>query len=578
MKSGVSSVGVAVTLGLALVVTSIHGEAQRQTPRRGGPRDWSHGRVIATRFGPDLDRNLAADWRTQLKHARLETARARREAMMEWLNTTQPSRKQKASAEPEAPHLDWNLRTGGYGYVAGYPAKYSFDISASNCSDVIYFPVDQAGAASIVNLIAIRNPYAGCPGNAAGATPTVKFGLRLPYGVPTSPVPNIDGTILYVIESRPSANGGPILHAINVNNITTTVGTYNFGTTNWSNAHTLVTSPTGTASEQLFQLTYAGVTNTLSSPYLDYWTNQLFFGDSAGRIHRVTNVDTAAAAKDTTNFPVQCGTTMLQSPVFWNGQIIVSSFDGRLYRIDTTVPPPYTCVASALTGTGSGGGGLSAPVLDVSNNKIIVQTNDANGSGVRRLFLFDLMFASGASYVSGAYLGAGSTTIASTTSPSFDDAFWSTNNGNIYAVGAPTSGAGTYLIRVPYNGSTLGTPSGFATLFRSGGAETVYTSPVTEFLTASSLANPDFVFVGGATTNYRYINRISSGFGGGDGTPVAMDGSFQPVGAGGVYSGIIIDTNTTAVTGSTATANVYFGTVGVASTLQSYIVQLAQQF
>ena len=58
-----------------------------------------------------------------------------------------------------------------------------------------------------------------------------------------------------------------------------------------------------------------------------------------------------------------------------------------------------------------------------------------------------------------------------------------------------------------------------------------------------------------------------------------MAGSFQPVGGGGVSSGIVIDQRTTSVTGTTATANVYFGTIGVASSLtQSRIIQLAQQF
>jgi hypothetical protein len=180
--------------------------------------------------------------------------------------------------------------------------------------------------------------------------------------------------------------------------------------------------------------------------------------------------------------------------------------------------------------------------------------------------------------VSGVAIGAGTTTIAPQ-APSFDDAFWTTNNGSMYVPGAPSSGAGTYLIRVPYNGTAVGNPAGFATLNRSGGAQSVATSPVTEFLTASSLPNPDFIYVGGATGNYRYINRISSNFGGSEFAPVAMAGSFQPVGGGGVSSGIVIDTRTAAMTGTTATANVYFGTIGVVSSLtQSRIVQLAQQF
>jgi hypothetical protein len=56
-----------------------------------------------------------------------------------------------------------------------------------------------------------------------------------------------------------------------------------------------------------------------------------------------------------------------------------------------------------------------------------------------------------------------------------------------------------------------------------------------------------------------------------------MTSFFTPVGAMGISSGIIIDTRTAAMTGSTATANIYFGTAGTVGT-QSTIVQLAQGF
>ncbi len=578
--------GFLIVTVMAAYVTSTTGAAQGRR-RRGGPRDWSQGRLVATRFGPDGDRNISRNWRTEMKHRQLEAARRRRapRPVMDWFDDIRtrlaPGRQQRNGAAAIAPSadvggtkLDWNLRTGGTGTVYGYPAKYSFDIDAANCSDVIYFTVDHAGTASRVNVIGITNPYVGCPGNPANLTPTVKFGLRLPYGVPASSVPSLDGAVLYVIESRPSTNGGAVLHAINVDNITNNRGTYNYNSQNWSNAHTLA-APDGTAaSEQLFQLTFPGVTNTLSSPWYDYENDQIFFGDSQGRIHRVVNANTTAAARDAADFPVQCGTQALHSPVFVNGQIIVSGMSGRLYRIDTTQGPPYTCTAAHQGGTGTSSGGAHSPVLvDVSNNTIIVITNDSELYGVRGMAVYDLMFAANDQPTSTAYLGAASTSIAPV-APSFDDQFWSTNNGSIYSVGAPVSGNGTQLIRIPYNG-TLGVPEGFANLTRSGGAQTVATSPVTEFLTASTATNPDFIFVGGGSGNYRRINRISSNFGGTTGSPVAMDGSFAP--AHGVLSGIIIDTRTTAVTGTTATANIYFGTVGGGGT-QSTIVQLAQEF
>ena len=565
-------VSVSVLAVVVAVLTAVPAQAQRRADRKSGPHDWSHGRVIATQNAPDMDRSLAKNWRTTFKHADLDRARARRNPDGERFQTLR-QRRENERARTEAPHLDWNLRTGGYGSVVGYPAKYSFDIVSSNCSDEIYFTVDQPGSASAVNVIGITNPYVGCPGNPTNATPTVKFGIRMGTGTATSAVPSLDGSILYVLESRTS--GGVILHAINVDNITTNRGTYNYSTQVWSNAHVLA-APTGTAtSEQLFQMTFTGVSNNLSSTYLDYDANQLFFGDSAGRVHRVINANSASASRDP-NFPVSCGTAALQSPVFVNGQVIVTSANGRLYRIDTTLPPPYTCIASAQGGAGTGGGvsgGLSAPVIDVTNGKILVTTNNDAMFGLAGIGTFNLMFGANAVANSMALLGTGSSFAPS--SPSFDDAFWTMGTGNVYVAGSPTPGT-TQLVRFPYNGLAVGEASGYAAFARSGGASEVATSPVTEFLTASTLANPDFIFVGGGGGNHRFLNRISSGFNGADTAPVAMGGSFAV--PGGVISGIIIDTRTTSVTGSMATANVYFGTVGIPSTTQSTIVQLAQQF
>jgi hypothetical protein len=558
---------------LAIVdLSGLHGHAQG---RRGGPRDWSHNQIIAARSGPDGDANIARNWRTFVKHAQLNRARADRDPAIDWLDRFW-GRPQKPQPQPDEPHLDWSLRTGGFGNVVGSPAKMSFDISASNCTDAIYFSVDQTGSASAVNVIGITNAYAGCPGNAAGTTPTVKFGIALGNGTATSVVPSSDGKVLYVIESRPSASGGPILHAINVDNINSTPGTYDFSTNTWTATHTL-TAPTGlSTSEQLFQITFAGVTNNTSSPYLDYDTNQMFFGDSAGKIYRIVNVNTTAAARDTTNFPVSCGTAALNSPVYWNGQVVVTSADGMLYRINTSGTPPFSCIAAQQLGAGTSGGaggGLSSPVLDVTNNKIIVGTNNASSGVGRGYGTYNLMFAAGEASTSFTDAGAASTTIAPTT-PSFDDAFWSTNSGNMYASGTNSGGSRTYLLRVPYNGA-LGSIAGNAALNHTGSNAVVATSPVTEFLT-SAASNPDYIFIGASGGTYNFMNRISSGFGGTNGAPAAMASSFQP--AQGVLSGIIIDTRTSTMTGSTATANIYFGTVGVASTTQSTIVQLAQGF
>jgi hypothetical protein len=215
---------------------------------------------------------------------------------------------------------------------------------------------------------------------------------------------------------------------------------------------------------------------------------------------------------------------------------------------------------------------MSAPILDVTNSRLISGSNNANGGG-RGVGAFDLNFALGGSPTSFVYTGTANTTIAPV-APTFDDAFWSNNNGSLYASGTNVAGTNTYLVRVGYDGE-IGVITGNAALTHTSSNAVVGTSPVTEFLTGAA-SNGDFLFVGGSTGNYKFMNRISAGFTGADATPSTMAGSFTPV--QGIMSGISVDTNLAAMTGATAKANIYFGTIGVAATTMSTIVQLAQAF
>ena len=102
---------------------------------------------------------------------------------------------------------------------------------------------------------------------------------------------------------------------------------------------------------------------------------------------------------------------------------------------------------------------------------------------------------------------------------------WGTTACRAYRIGA--DGAvlarlvdGPGILRVE-NGA-FGAASGYAQLHRSGAGAVVNASPVTEFLTASSLANKDFVFVGGGGGTYLFMNRIGAGFAGTDAAPVNM--------------------------------------------------------
>jgi hypothetical protein len=274
---------------------------------------------------------------------------------------------------------------------------------------------------------------------------------------------------------------------------------------------------------------------------------------------------------------VTCGTAQLNSPIFVNGQVIDTGVDGKLYRVDTTTPTPYTCIAAQQGGAGVAGGvggALSTPMVDVTNNMVIVGSNNAFTIGGRGFGAIPITFSAGQAPSSFTLFGTTSTTIAPVV-PALDNAFWTTNSGNLVVSGTNTAGTNTYLLRLGYNAGAVGAVVGSAVLNHTGADAVVATSPVTEFLTAAA-TNPDFFFAGGSSGTYKFMNRISAGFSGTDGTPSPMTSSFAP--ADGVTSGIVIDTRTAAMTGSTATANIYFGTAGVAAVTQSTIVQLAQAF
>ena len=542
------------------------------TERRRGPRDWSHAHLVAAGWGAG-DSVVQRDWRTLRRHLALDDDRARRQAWAGWMAWFRQGG--LLSNEPSsgpAVTLNWTLNTGGTGPVGSYPTRFTVDPSGSNCGDVIYFTVDHRGGPRTPNLIGLTNLYAGCPDNPLGTWPTVKFAIALPWGTATSPALSLDGRILYVVESRPAASGGAVLHAILVDNIAHQPGRYSFREGTWLSVHTLA-PPDGTAgSEQLFEITFAGVEIDRASPYVDYANDRIYIADGAGRVHRIRNAADARASQED-GWPMSCGRSPHQAVVAWDNQAISASADGRLYRIDTAAAAPR-CLASAPLGGGEAegpAGGLAAPILDVANGRIIAVTGDAAAGEMKAIALYQLRFQAGEAPLAVAPLGDADG--ISPQYPALDHAFWSTNDGNVYAVGA-SADAGTLLLRLPYNGLTLLPASGAAALHRVGPPRSVPTTPVAEVVTPARGDHPDVLFVGGLDTRYRFLNRIPSAFGGSLNAPVAMEGIF---GAGsGISSAVSADTQAVVWDRRTHAVNMYFGTAGGA--VQSTIVHLTQVF
>ena len=92
------------------------GEAQGTSRRRGGPRDWSHGRLVATRFGPDQDAAIMRNWRTAMKHRQLDQAKRRRAQQrgLDWVRRFHKRPGHSPDPDASGATLDWNLRTGAF--------------------------------------------------------------------------------------------------------------------------------------------------------------------------------------------------------------------------------------------------------------------------------------------------------------------------------------------------------------------------------------------------------------------------------------------------------------------------------
>ena len=169
--------------------------------------------------------------------------------------------------------------------------------------------------------------------------------------------------MLYVLESRPT---GVILHAINVNNITTDrrhVQLHHAGLV--ERPHARRPRPIGTAvSEQLFQITFTGVTTTSRRRT---WTTTTTRSSSAiRRTHPARHQHRHCRARRRMRriSPVTCGAAQLQSPVF------VERSGDRLQRDGSSIvsirPAPRRTPASrrpqggAGTSVGIAGGTLRA--------------------------------------------------------------------------------------------------------------------------------------------------------------------------------------------------------------------------
>ena len=208
-----------------------------------------------------------------------------------------------------------------------------------------------------------------------------------------------------------------------------------------------------------------------------------------------------------TNFPVPCGTAALQSPVFvrsplspsvTTGQIVTTSADGRAYRISTTVPPPGGLIPVSRRRWAERVRALASAAGSPRRSSTSPTSRSSSPATTRTPVRFVASGWSGsrsprarlrvpARSVGAAIADAGAST-AVIRRGVLVDGHRKPLHSRFAHVGRRKHLSGARSVQR----HAVGTPAGFATLTRTGAAQTVATSPVTEFLTASSLAQQGF--------------------------------------------------------------------------------------
>lgn len=452
----------AACLAFLFVFGNACGNTAAQPQSSGIPFDWSHRHVVAT--GYTVVEPGAREHRLYYAWLRRDaSARARRHGP--------PGPKQRPVPSGD---IDWNVNLGAPMADGTFPAKYNFNLPGETptCSDFAVYGLNVAGhTGGQANLVGLTNLYSGtaggnglCNGNTGGTNAaTLKFaynGSTIGGAITNSLTLSEDGKKIAYAESTGSAT---VLHVVT---IPPGAGT---GTVTAATVPPTIKSVPSSGS-------WAG--DSYSSVWVDYANDLAYLGTDDGVLHKIQNLFCStptckASPVDPTEitgiWPVALpGAGALTSPVQDpNGVIYVAgATSGKLYAV--------TSAGSVTTSTQTfmPNSIVDGPILDVDSNGAtqalywfsnsksatsnptvrvpqLVQTNSALTSFQN----YSLMLNGTESW------GNGGTTVIPVHAGTFDNAFYSNRNGNMWACGwwqnSQYGGNHQGIVRFGVNGATV---------------------------------------------------------------------------------------------------------------------------
>jgi hypothetical protein len=266
--------------------------------------------------------------------------------------------------------------------------------ATENLNNFSFGTVTPGTNGSQANIVGFNNLYSGTtptPFCSGKTFPTFTFSYESGDGaVPTSPVISLDGTKVAYVENSPLA--GVILHVL-----TFASGATEYGIcTNSGTAAPTCATGTGpvipgstsgsTAADFMVPLSLSTfgtvITDTRSSPFVNYATDTLFVGDDAGHLYSVTGVFTGTPTLAGGLFPVTVSSgNFLNSPVVdvgGTGNIIIGDSQSNVYEYSSA---GLLVGASISIGISTNGGVWDGAIVDSTNGTVYFTTTCSGSSG-----------------------------------------------------------------------------------------------------------------------------------------------------------------------------------------------------
>ena len=581
----------AAVLGLtaALLFVWHHARAaQSQPARMGMVQDWSHRHVVFSspsdiarlmdirrdpRFlhqllrrntlglNPALALNRALGLNPAAQTSRVEE---QLEEQDENIAELRESNVRHRGKHKQQPGVDWSVSLGANGTeVQGYPAKFSFDVTATpNClKDFVVFPTFVAGSATQATIVAYNNLYStqGVAGGLCNQNgPTVMWSYNTGGAVRSSPVLSYpDGTKV----AWAARNG--VVHVLTI------------GTTGVNGTSPILPATPGTgnnAVDTTLTLNGSPAVNS-SSLFVDYTNDAAYVGDDNGVLHKITGIFNGTPAEVTTlGWPVSVNATIpLSGPVFdvYNNNIYVTDGNGRLSYV-RDVNSTSACLSPTLPGNACLGSFLvlstgsalpDPPILDSTTGRVFSETAASTNVPNAAIVQADTTLTA-ASMVT---VPVGTTDAANPLhNGDFDNNYYtSPGSGFYYVCGKAAASTNPTLYRIGFH--SVGALQGVMNAAVDAATPVLLSraagecSPATEFFNTAAPAT-DWSFIGVTT---RCAASASGGINGGcimsynitNGMPTALT---HKVAEKNGVSGIIVDNLST----SAQASSVYFSTLG----------------